>query len=248
MKRIIAAIIISVMVLSFCSCGSKTEKPTESETSKVIEISSTEEPEAEFGIYQEIIDEYKKAMQEGYPDEMMEDYPEKGYLSFADRMNKPEKVYYALIDLSDDGQPELFIAIDNYDDETVSKEIYDAWGCEDGMPKRLYHNGLGWKHSMIIHSDNTLLVDTRYAMGGSLELYTVKKNSARLTGEGIWLEYSFNEEIQDLELSRYFFKASGWVVDHDREERQLISEDRYYEIEADMTGRDLMPVDWIPLQ
>lgn len=252
MKRIIAAIIISVMVLSFCSCGSKTEKPTESETSGAsgvsdVSESAAEEPGADaLAVYGEIIDEYKRAIQEGYPEKMVADYPEEGYLSFATLMNKPEKVYYTLVDLSDDNQPELFIAVDDYGEETDTKIIYDAWGCENGTPKRLYHNGFGWKHSLHINSDKTLLVDTRYAMGGTLELYTVNKNSAGLTGEGIGMDYTVNDETKDLDWEWCCFKTAGWHAES--EDIQSISEDRYYEIEADMTGREPMSVDWIPIQ
>ncbi len=242
MKRIFAFIFIVSLIPGLCACGKEEEKPTEPETSKVIEISSTEEPEAEFGIYQEIIDEYLRVLKEGDPKiDRLDGYIDDGIVSFSTYFCRPEKMYYALIDLSDDGQPELLIGGDSTFDDDSPIQIFDAWGCENGTPKRIFDDGIAYKRLMIIHKDKSIYFDSGTNIG-FMFVCNLKPDGIEIEGEGVGFDFEDN-------LRKY--KINGLYDDIDKllqTDNTPISKEEFDEMTQDMVSHERMQIDWIPLQ
>jgi hypothetical protein len=188
-------------------------------TDYVSESSATVQSTAESGFfdspYRVILEAYQNGIRTNYTP--TEEYPEGGYVGNIVLGYEVTDLYYALIDLCNDGQPELFIAGDDGDEmNPEDMRIYDAWGCSEGKPARLFSDNLGWRGSFTIHSDGTILYDSQ-AISGEYALYTVEKDGALVSGKGVSMDrgeeyysheyWAFNEQRETTTISQAEYEA-----------------------------------------
>ena len=200
------------IILLLCSCGTNIETLNQNDVASESEptVQSTAESGFSDSPYRVILEAYQNGIRTKYTP--TEEYPEGGYVGNIVFGYEVTDLYYALIDLCNDGQPELFIAGDDGDEmNPKDMRIYDAWGCSEGKPARLFSDSLGWRGSLTIHSDGTILYDSQ-AISGEYVLYTVEKDGALVSGKGVSMDrgeeyysheyWTFNERSETTTISQ----------------------------------------------
>lgn len=130
-------------------------------------------------VYDEVLKTYRNAQTNNYfngdPDSCGDINMELWYS--ADRTSK---LQYALIDLANDGKPELIIA---KPDSTYSTGyiIYDMWGQSNGKAVRLFDlTSMGYRSIYTVCENGAIKnAGSSGAGSNSYEVYTIAKNSAK---------------------------------------------------------------------
>lgn len=223
----LAAFLLTISMV-LCSCSLNIDQPETDTTiaqdrsstiqgTNLIDSDTTETAASAFADspYRIIMEAYQNGIRTKYTP--TEEYPQGGYVGSVVLDREITNLYYALIDLCNDGQPELFIA-GNDGDEVNSDNmwIYDAWGCSEGKPARLFSDNLGWRGSFTIHKDGTILYDSQ-SISGEYALYTVKKDEALVSGRGVSTDmgkeyysheyWAFNERYETTTISQAEYEA-----------------------------------------
>ena len=191
--------------------------------------------------YRVILEAYQKGIRTNYSPQ--EEYPEGGYVcnnAFGYNMTD---LNYALIDLCEDGEPELFIAEgDGIQMNPNEAFILDVWGCFEGKAARLFGYNLGWRSSVTIHKDGTLYYDSG-ALYGEHTLYTVEKHSTNMTGYGVCADndcvcYSYSTDFFQGDYFAGAYQANNFTV---------ISQTEYEAFCAKIDNYEKMTdIQWIP--
>lgn len=243
-KAKLFVLLIAVSML-LCSCGMTTDQP-ETDTTAAQDYSSamketnskvsgtTETTASVFADspYRVIMEAYQNGIRTKYMP--TEEYPEGGYVGNTVWGHEVTDLYYALIDLCHDGQPELFIASDDGDEMNLEDmRIYDAWGCSEGKPARLFNDSLGWRGSFTIHKDGTILYDSQ-AISGEYTLYTVEKDGALVSGRGV-----------SMDMGKEYYSHEYWAF-NERSDTATISQAEYEAFYDEMDAYEPMTdIQWI---
>lgn len=223
----LTAFLLTISMI-LCSCGLNANQP-ETDTTTAWDCSSTiqgtsltasdttETTASAFADspYCVILQAYQNGIRTKYTP--TEEYPQGGYVGSVVLDREITNLYYALIDLCNDGQPELFIAGNDGDEvDPNNMRIYDAWGCSEGKPARLFSDNLGWRGCFTIHADGTILYDSQ-SISGEYALYTVETDGALVSGKGVSMDmgkeyysheyWSFNELSETTTISQAEYEA-----------------------------------------
>ena len=195
MKKIISLLLIGALCTALTACAAKEPKEqnpaqTSVASSEPVSEAATAASDTSAGVYRAVLDAYRTGVRTGF--EPKADYPEGGYVSSVVSGYAVTTLSYALIDLCQDGQPELFI-VDNANglgDAASQLRVYDAWGCEEGQPVRLFSADLGWRGNFTIYRDGKVYYDSESNASGHV-LFTVEKGGAAVSGKGAeWFDDS----------------------------------------------------------
>lgn len=156
-KRKVAALLMAALVGAAAMPAMATEDATNTTAGQ---INSLEVAEAG---YRDMIERYRIARDSGY---YVEDINSIDF-NYILGMTNPPTLYYSLIDLAQDGVPELFIGYTDFSGISVDLsgwregdyEFYDIIGYDNGFVKRLFPLGMGYKvryHLM----DNGVILNT----------------------------------------------------------------------------------------
>lgn len=233
MKHISAILLALFIASTLAACGAQEQIAKESNTQQNISMpgttmdestaSTVAEPETDAteqsafagSPYRIILEAYQNGIRTKYTP--TEEYPEGGYVGSIVLGREITNLYYALIDLCNDGQPELFIAGNDGDEVNPDNmRIYDAWGCSEGKPARLFSDNLGWRGCFTIHADGTILYDSQ-SISGEYALYTVEEDGALVSGKGVSMDmgkeyysheyWAFNELSETTTISQAEYEA-----------------------------------------
>lgn len=131
-------------------------------------------------IYEDILEEYKMLAENNFDRSFWEraKYANEGVCNF--NIMGPYSVYYKILDLADDGNPELLISIN---EEGAPKNIVDIFAIQDGVPVGLIEsNGsVGYRSRFYVCVDNRIKnVGSSGALNTEIIYYKLPANSAYL--------------------------------------------------------------------
>lgn len=146
----------------------------------------------DISVYDVVLEEYLQAAEQRFQMNLeAAEYVNSGTCNFSN--SQQWNLVYQYIDLADDGEPELVVAIQ---DEYRPYTIMDIYGIRDGKPVRLNdnHNSIGYRSTYFICKDKSI---EEYGSGGALDVfytyYRVLPNSAEWNQEYAYVYNGWTE-------------------------------------------------------
>lgn len=196
---------------------------TEQETTILETTTKEEKITSDISIYSDVLNRYKELYADMENVDWQDEEKYDGYNVYALSMLEPgtHKLMYALIDMADDGVPELFIAHNDTWSENSDYNIIDIWGCVDGKTQRIFDTySMGYRVLYTLCEGNVI---ENYNHGGAYTwdyvYYKIGSNSVQPTEiESI---YYVGEYVSDSETIPTYThnKADGTVEVHSSEQR-----------------------------
>ena len=178
LKMSIAAILMAALIGTTAAPVMAAEAITNTTAGQ---ISSLEAAEAG---YRDMIERYRCVMESGYDRDLIKTYDVNFILGMTDSLF----LDYALIDLAQDGVPELFIGsyyernftVNQYGWRKGGYEFYDIFGYENGEVKRLFpQHAMGYKDRFhLMHNGVLLNTISSGAYNNLMGYYVLGANSA----------------------------------------------------------------------
>ncbi len=127
--------------------------------------------------YKEVLEEYKLLAENRFDYSMREQtqYANEGVWNFSGL--EQYEVYYRLVDLANDGFPELLISVN---EKNAPKNIVDIFGIQDGIPTAVIESNasVGYRSQYYITTDNRIKnVGSGGAVNSSVNYYTLPMDS-----------------------------------------------------------------------
>lgn len=181
-------------------------------------------------VYAGVLAEYKQAAEQNFDSSMLEKfrYVNLGLWNFS--VQDGTVICYQIMDLADDGTPELLIAID---EEGEPKNIVDIYGIKDGSPVRISEDdtSIGYRGRYYLCIDNRIKsIASGGALNSQIDYYRLPQNSIVLEREEQYIydgwngdHYTYqnsNDEVSDISREQYeqarsteeIASDSGWVT------------------------------------